>query len=97
VRADATVYGAAISVQEQLAALERQQQPGALANPLPPKEYDKARERIIAQGSVRPVLYQEGQWYDDLDGHVSCPEASEVTAPAGGPEPTGGPQPGGQG
>jgi hypothetical protein len=97
VRADATVYGSPVSVKDQLAALERQQQPGGLANPLPPEEYRKARERIIAQGSVRPVLYQKGEWYDDLDRHVRCPEASEV-APPGGPEPTGGPpQQGGQG
>jgi hypothetical protein len=95
VRADKTVFGAPITVEDQLAALERQQQPGPLANPLPPKEYEEARKRIIAQGDTRPVLYQKGQWYDDLDSHVRCPEAGAVTAP-GGSEPTGAPQQGGQ-
>lgn len=95
VRAATTVYGAPISVRDQLAALDRQQQPGPLANPLPPEEYQKARERIIAQGSVRPVLYQKGHWYDDFDGHVRCPEAGSV-AGSGGQEP-GPPPSGGQG
>jgi len=93
VRAAATVYGAPISVKDQLAALERQQQPGVLANPLPPEEYKKARERIIAQGSVRPVLYQKGEWYDDVDHHVRCPEAGSGSEPGGqeaGPPQTGG-------
>jgi len=95
VRAPTTVYGAPVSVQDQLAALERQQQPGALANPLGPEEYKKARERIIAQGSVRPVLYQKGEWYDELDAHVRCPEAGSVSGPPG-EEPGGPAQSGGQ-
>ncbi len=60
------------SINAQLAALDRQQQPGPLANPLPPKQYKAARDRIIKEGKRQPVLWKKGQWYDELDDHVHC-------------------------
>lgn len=72
VRATETVLGPRENVEDELAALERQQQPGPLANPLPPEEYRRARAAIIERGRTRPVLYEAGQWYDDLDAHVRC-------------------------
>jgi hypothetical protein len=72
VRATKTILGPKPNVAEQLAALARQQKPGPQANPLPPKEYKAARERIIKVGSTRPVLYRAGQWYDEVDGHTHC-------------------------
>lgn len=56
----------------QLAALARQQKPGPLANPLPPKQYKAARDRIIEAGKKQPVLWKKGQWYDEVDNHVHC-------------------------
>jgi hypothetical protein len=72
VRATKTVLGPKPNVAEQLAALARQQAPGPLANPLPPKEYEAARQRIIKTGSTRPDFYRAGQWYDEMDGHTHC-------------------------
>jgi hypothetical protein len=72
VRATTTVLGPKPNVAAQLAALARQQAPGPVANPLPPKEYEAARQRIIKAGSTRPVLYRAGQWYDEVDGHTHC-------------------------
>jgi hypothetical protein len=60
------------SVDAQLAALDRQQRPGPVANPLPPKQYQAARDRIIRESKRQPVLWEKGQWYDELDSHVHC-------------------------
>jgi hypothetical protein len=60
------------NVDAQLAALDRQQSPGPLANPLPPKQYQAARDRIIRESNRQPVLWEKGQWYDELDNHVHC-------------------------
>jgi hypothetical protein len=60
------------SVDAQLAALARQQRSGPLANPLPPKQYEAARDRIIRESKKQPVLWKKGQWYDELDSHVHC-------------------------
>jgi hypothetical protein len=60
------------SVDAQLAALDRQQRPGPLANPLPPKQYQAARDRIIRESKRQPVLWKKGQWYDEFDNHVHC-------------------------
>jgi type II secretory pathway pseudopilin PulG len=60
------------SIDAQLAALDRQQKPGPLANPLPPKQFKAARDRIIDAGRKQPVLWKKGQWYDEVDNHVHC-------------------------
>jgi hypothetical protein len=60
------------SIAAQVAALDRQQKPGPLANPLPPKQYKAARDRIIREGKRQPVLWKKGQWYDEFDSHVHC-------------------------
>lgn len=73
VRATETVLGQRPNVEAALANLDRSQQPGLSANPLPRDEYLRRRADIIRRGQTRPVLYQEGDWYDDLDQHVRCP------------------------
>jgi hypothetical protein len=73
VRATETVLGPRPNVDAALANLDRSQQPGLSANPLPREEYLRRRADIIRRGQTQPVLYQEGEWYDDLDGHVRCP------------------------
>jgi hypothetical protein len=72
VRATETLLGPKRDVEAELAALDRQQTPGPLANPLPPEEYRRQRAAIIDRGKDRPVLSEEGQWYDELDGHARC-------------------------
>jgi hypothetical protein len=70
-----TVLGprpSAEAIRRQLAALDRQQKPGPVANPLPPKQYKAARDRIIDGAKKQPVLWKRGQWYDELDNHVHC-------------------------
>jgi hypothetical protein len=70
-----TVLGprpSAEAIRRQLAALDRQQRPGPVANPLPPKQYKAARDRIIDGAKKQPVLWKRGQWYDELDNHVHC-------------------------
>jgi hypothetical protein len=70
-----TVFGpkpSKASIDAQLAALARQQQPGPLANPLPPKRYKAARDRVLSEGKKRPVLWKKGGWYDEVDNHVHC-------------------------
>lgn len=73
VRATETVLGPRPNVEALLANLDRSQKPGLLANPLPREEYLNRRADIIRRGQTQPVLYREGEWYDDLDGHVRCP------------------------
>jgi hypothetical protein len=73
VRATETVLGPRPNVEAALANLDRSQQPGLSANPLPREEYLRRRADIIKRGQTQPVLYQEGEWYDDLDRHVRCP------------------------
>lgn len=60
------------AIDAQLAALARQQNPGPVANPLPPKQYKAARDRVIKEGNRRPVVWKKGQWYDEVDSHVHC-------------------------
>jgi hypothetical protein len=60
------------SIDARLADLDRQQKPGPLANPLPPKQYKAARDRIIDEGKKSPLLWKKGQWYDEVDNHVHC-------------------------
>jgi hypothetical protein len=61
------------TIAAQLEALARAQIPGSAAfNPLPPKQYKAARDRIIKSGKTQPVLWKHGAWYDDLDGHIHC-------------------------
>ena len=70
-----TVLGprpSAEAVRRQIAALDRQQKPGPVANPLPPKQYKAARDRIIDGAKKQPVLWKRGQWYDEVDNHVHC-------------------------
>jgi hypothetical protein len=62
------------SIDAQLAALASQQKPGgANFNPLPPKDYKAARDRIIKSGKTQPLLWKHGAWYDELDHHIHCP------------------------
>jgi hypothetical protein len=62
------------NVDAQLAALARAQVPGSAgSNPLPPKDYRAARDRIIKAGKTAPVLWKHGAWYDELDHHIHCP------------------------
>jgi len=62
------------TIDAQLEALARAQVPGSAAfNPLPPKDYRAARERIIKAGTTTPVLWKHGAWYDELDHHIHCP------------------------
>jgi len=60
------------AIRKQLAALDRQQRPGPVSNPLPPKQYRAARDRITEGAKKQPVLWKRGQWYDDVDNHVHC-------------------------
>ena len=69
VRATETVYGRAVSVDDQLASLDRQRDQALLAGP---KDYEEKRKAILKRGPTRPRLFVAGQWYDDLDGHVRC-------------------------
>jgi hypothetical protein len=73
IRATETVLGPRPNVSAALANLDRSQQPGLSANPLPRDEYLKRRADIIKRGQTQPIVYQEGEWYDDLDQHVRCP------------------------
>ena len=70
-----TVLGprpSAEAIRKQIAALDRQQRPGPVSNPLPPKQYRAARDRITEGAKKQPVLWKRGQWYDDVDNHVHC-------------------------
>ena len=69
VRAPETVYGRPISVEQQLARLDREFDQGLVGSP---RIYEERRAAILRSGNVRPVLFVQGQWYDDLDGHVRC-------------------------
>jgi hypothetical protein len=61
------------TIDAQLATLASQQKPGgANFNPLPPKDYKAARDRIIESGKTPPVLWKHGAWYDELDRHIHC-------------------------
>jgi hypothetical protein len=69
VRATKTVYGRPVSVEDQLASLDRQRDQALLAGP---KDYEEKRKAILKRGATRPLLFVAGQWYDDLDSHVRC-------------------------
>jgi hypothetical protein len=68
VRATETVYGPTLSVEEQLAALDRLQEQAVVVG----KEYDKEKADIIRHGPIRRAESIKGQWYDDPDAHVHC-------------------------
>jgi hypothetical protein len=72
VRAAETVLGRKPDLKAALESLDRQAKPGALQVITSKKEYEKERARLLKFGTQRPVLYQKGQWYDDLDGHIDC-------------------------
>jgi hypothetical protein len=68
VRATETKYGPTVSVQEQLAALDRLREQAIVVG----KEYEKEKVAIQRHGPVRLVESIKGQWYDDVDSHVKC-------------------------
>lgn len=68
VRATETVLGPVQSVEERLATLERAFRNEAIS----PEDYEKQRARIMREGPKRSVLFQRGQWYDELDSHMRC-------------------------
>jgi hypothetical protein len=68
VRATETVYGPTLSVEEQLAALDRLRDQAIVVG----KEYDEEKADIQRHGPIRRVDSLKGQWYDDVDSHVRC-------------------------
>jgi hypothetical protein len=69
VRAEKTLYGRTISVEDQLERLDREVEQQLIAGP---KQYEERKRAILERGATRPQLFIEGQWYDDLDAHVRC-------------------------
>jgi hypothetical protein len=68
-----TVFGPKPNLKQALANLEKQHsnQPG-LGQLIGDKQYNAQRARLLKFGTKPPLVYKEGQWYDDLDGHVHC-------------------------
>jgi len=68
VRATQTRYGPTESVQEQLDNLNHLREQAIVVG----KEYDKEKAAIIRHGPLRRVDSIKGQWYDEVDSHVTC-------------------------
>jgi hypothetical protein len=67
-RATATAYGDIVTKAEQLQQLEQLREQAIVVG----KEYEKEKADIMRHGDIRRVLSVKGQWYDEVDGHVTC-------------------------
>jgi hypothetical protein len=73
VRATTTEFGPKPDLKQALANLDKQHsnQPG-LGQLIGDRQYEAQKARLLRFGTKPPLLYKEGQWYDELDNHVRC-------------------------